>query len=41
MMTERKGKDMMCSDDDAVVFLGISKGTLPHDLFVNQFCSTG
>jgi hypothetical protein len=30
---------MMCSDDDADVFLGISKGTLPHDLLVNELCS--
>jgi hypothetical protein len=29
----------MCSDDDADVFLGISKGTLPHDLLVNELCS--
>lgn len=26
----------MCKNGGAFVFLGISKGTLPHDLLVNQ-----
>jgi hypothetical protein len=26
----------LCRNGDAFVFLGISKGTLPHDLLVNQ-----
>ena len=26
----------LCKNGDAFVFLGISKGTLPHDLLVNQ-----